>query len=164
MQFNSNIYDVNWEKITTWLLAPATRRQRMLALAKALTSPINDIHTRFGFYRVNVLYRLGITPQVCHLERALNDRYDVMDRRIYISDGVEMDALPLFLKAESKPVKLYKKSEAIHQVLYTKSETSIFSADFIVNIPITVPFDIAELIAFVNSYKLASKTFKVKLI
>ncbi|SEW01821.1 hypothetical protein SAMN05428988_1302 [Chitinophaga sp. YR573] len=145
-----------------WLLPPALRQPEQMAGLNALVSPINDLHTRLIYYRANAIYRLGITSQVVHLERALNDRYDVVERRIYITDGVEMNALPLFLKSENKPVKLFKKSEGIPVILYTKAETSIFSADFIVNVPVLITFDMAEMTAFVNGYKLASKTFKIK--
>lgn len=126
--------------------------------------PVNDLHSRFVYYRNNALYRLSITPQVCYLEKALNDRYDVIERRIYITDGVELSGLPLFLKVENKPTVFSRKSEGNEQVLYTKAETAYFSADFVINVPVTVPFDISEITAFVNGYKLASKTFKVRIV
>ncbi|KAA2245483.1 hypothetical protein F0L74_05870 [Chitinophaga agrisoli] len=59
---------------------------------------------------------------------------------------------------------LHRKSEGGAVVLYTKAETTAFNVDFIVNVPIAVSFDMNELTAFVNSYKLASKTFKVKIV
>lgn len=161
---SNNIYNIDWSRLIRWQLPPRLRRNKIMAILHAIIAPVNDLYIRLVYYRNSVNYNLGITPQVTHLERALNDRYDVVERRIYITDGVEMNALPLFLKVENKPVKMYKKSEAHELILYTKSETSIFSADFIVNVPVLVDFDTNELTAFVNGYKLASKTFKIKVV
>jgi hypothetical protein len=160
----SNIYTVNWNKLAIWFIPQALRKTKTLCFIQALVSPVNDLHTRFLYYRQNTIYNLGISPQVCYLQKALNDRYDVALRRIKIVDGVEYDAIPLFLKVENKPVKLYRKSEGIPQVLYTKAETALFSVDFIVQVPSDVVFDLAEMTAFVNSYKLASKVFKIQIL
>jgi hypothetical protein len=111
-----------------------------------------------------VLYRISITPQVCYLEAAINDRYDYVERRIFIEDGEEHEPVPLYRKVEGKAQVLYKKGEGAPLVLYTKAETSKFSADFTIHIPADVNFNISELNAFVESYRLASKTFKVKIV
>lgn len=161
---SKKIYTVDWVKLARWLLPPRLRQPRFRALVKALTTPINELHTQFTYYRLNVDYRLKITPQVCHLQRALNDRYDVTERRIYITGRVERAAVPMYKKVESKPVVFNVRAEGDGVVFYTKQETSQFSADFVINIPITVAFDLAELTAFVNIYCLAGKTFKVKIV
>lgn len=136
----------------------------MTAFLRSVAMPINTLHTALLYYRNNALYRLAITPQVCFLERALNDRYDVILRRIAIEDGLELAPVPLYRKEESKPQVLNRKIEGGPLVLYTKAETSQFSADFVIKVPVTVDFNISELTAFVNGYKLSSKTFKVKIV
>jgi hypothetical protein len=159
---SSNIYQVTWNKLVTWFIPQALRKTKLLCFVQALVAPVNDLHTRFLYYRQTTIYSLGISPQVCYLQKALNDRYDLVLRRIIIVDGVEYDALPLFRKVENKPVRLYRRSESIPLVLYTKSETALFSVDFIVKVPVDISFDQTEMTAFVTSYKLASKVFKIQ--
>ncbi len=121
-----------------------------------------DLYIRFTAFRMGIKYNLLITPQVCFLEKALNDRYDVAARRIFITDAPEYLPLVLFRRIEGKKVVFHRKSENLHQVLYTKAETAQFSVDFIINIPIGIAYDLAELRAFVDGYKLVTKTYKVK--
>lgn len=164
MQLNNNIYTVDWNKWVRWLVPGVLRRPKMLAFIRSVIMPVNTIHTSFLYYRNNALYRLAITPQVCYLERALNDRYDVMERRIYIQDSTTLVPVPLYRQEESKQQVLYRKGNGEPITFYTKAETLQFTSDFIISIPVTVNFNMSELTAFVNSYKLTSKTFKVKII
>lgn len=157
----SNIYTVDWYKLATWLVPPVLRKSKTLAFVKAMATPINDLQSRFLTYRNYTLYNLGITPQVCYLQKALNDRYDVDDRRIQVVDAGEKLPVPFFLKVENKPQRLYKKTEAQHLVLFQKAETAQFTADFVIRVPAIITFDKKEMTAFVNSYKLLSKTFNI---
>lgn len=144
-------------------MIPVSRKPKMLAWVSALAAPVAYCYNTFLNYKTSVNYRLLITPQVCHLERALNDRYDFALRRIRIEDGVEFNAFPVFLRAEAKPVKLFLRAEAKPApVLYLKTETGNFTADFIIKIPADVAFDINELRAFTDTYKLLSKKYNVQ--
>ena len=164
MSYNSKIYNIDWKKLTAWLIMVLLRTSKLVAFNNAGSALVNDLHTRFIFYKNWTEYRLGITPQTCYLEKLLNDRFDVVERRIVIVKGVEFPALPLYLKAEGKPVNLFKKSEAIPLVLYTKSETQQFTVDFIIKIPVLVPFDLNELKAYLDGDVLPSKIYKVQIV
>jgi len=164
MPYNRQIYNIDFSKLVIWFTPESWRTKRLNVWMQAMASTWNDLYNRFMVYRMGVKYRLKITPQVCFLERALNDRYDVVERRIRIIDAPEFLPLVLFRKSENKKLVLHRKSEDIHQVLYTKSETAQFSVDFIVQIPITVAFDMDELKAFLTGLKLVTKTFKVQLV
>lgn len=155
------IYIVDWQKLATWLMPPALRDAELLGFVKALVAPISNLHNRFLTYRNYINYQLTITPQVCYMEKALNDRYDVDDRRITIVDAAEKTPVVLFTKPENKPIKLYTKAENIHKVFFTKGETAQFTVDFIVKVPVMVDFDVNEMTQFVNSYKLPGRTFKI---
>lgn len=136
----------------------------MLAFLNALTSSVNELHTRFLTFRSTVLYRLGITPQVAYLQKLLNDRFDIVDKRIRIVKGIAYDGIPFWMKDEVKPQKFWRKSEGKPRVLYTKDETMMFTVDFIVQVPITVPFDINELTAYLDTEVLPSKAYKVQIV
>lgn len=164
MAFNDNRYDIDWRKLTMWLTPYDWRRPEDLALANAYTFTINRTHTDFVYFRNNVKYRLGITPQVVYLEKLLNDRFDIVLRRIRIVKGIAYAAVPLFMKEELKPVKMSLKSEALPVVFYRKEETEMFTVDFIVKIPILVPFDEKELRAYLDNDVLPSKVYKIQIV
>lgn len=163
MPFNTNIFNVDWHKLGQWALAPFTAVPEVKAMVYAIYAAIADIHTRFGHNRNYINYRLGITPQVCYLEKLLNDRFDVADRRIRIVKGVEFEPLVLFKKSEGYPEKLFVKSELNERVLRTKAETSVFAVDFIVRVPILVNFDMTEMRAYLDGDVLPGKVYKIQL-
>lgn len=163
MPFPSKIFDVNWKRLVRWL-APLIRKSKGSALLNSLVTPINDMHGRFVRFRNDVQYRLLITPQICFLEKALNDKYDRQQRRIRIEDAREFAPVVFFQKEELKPVKFYKKGEGDPVVFFQKDEVGAFTTDFLILIPVAVPFDMNELTAYVNVYKLAGKTFRVQIV
>ncbi|BAV09404.1 hypothetical protein SAMN05421788_101840 [Filimonas lacunae] len=160
VQYN-NIYNVEWKKLVNWLTPVTLRKKKLLALLYALVSPINDLHTRFITYKKNIDYRLKINYQVCFLQAALNDRFDYTGRRIQIVRSRQFDPQPLFLLPENKPMVLNARP-GTGKILYTKSETGQFTADFIIKIPASLQYDLSELTAFVNSYIVQCRTFKVQ--
>jgi len=161
MQFNRPIYDFDWKKLTRWLIPVVLRQPKLLALVTASTSGLKYVHSRFLNYKYETEYDLTITPQVCYLERALNDRFDYNQRRIKVILGVYYPPLPLFLKAEAKPLRLFTKAEGNKQLLFRKNETAQFTSDFIVQVPRFLSFDSDEMSALVNKYCLAGKLFSI---
>lgn len=152
MPLSNNPYNLNFKKLLIWLLPTPLRRPWWIAWLLALISPLIKLYQEFLAFRTAVLYRLSIKPQVCFIEKALNDRFDVASRGIWIDDSIEFNPLPLFLKAENKPVVLYKKSEGIPLILYTKGETATYTVDFIINVPASVVFDANEMRSYVKSF------------
>lgn len=163
---NEKIYDINYRKLVTWLVPVPLRGVVMLSWLMALVSPFIDLYNNLIRFRDAVLYRLTITPQVVYLEKMLNDRFDIIERRIVIKDGQEFLPLFLFKKAEVKPIFFYRKSETTKPKthLLTKGEVGAFTWDFVVFVPVLVPFDINEMIALINAYKLADKVYKIQII
>jgi hypothetical protein len=136
----------------------------MVSWLLLLISPVVKLYNQFQAFRTACIYRLTITPQVCFLERALNDKYDIVSRRITISDPVRRGLLFIYTRAENKPVFIYRRSENMPRYLYTKAETARAGVDFIIKVPLAVSFNAAEMVAFVNAYKMASKRFKISVI
>nr|DAN72002.1 MAG TPA: hypothetical protein [Caudoviricetes sp.] len=54
----------------------------LVALGTVLNNTLNGLEVVFGKWH----YNLTITPQVCFLEKMLNDEYDQVQRRIYIEE------------------------------------------------------------------------------
>lgn len=164
MPLNPNIFNLNYKKLVVWLLPKPIRKPVQVAWLLALASPVIRLFNEFQAFRQSVIYHLTISPQVCKLEKLLNDRYDTVNRGIWIDDAREYEPLFLYQKAESKPVHLYRKSENKPKYLYTKAETSALGVDFIIYVPVFVVFDINELSSLIKKYKLVSKTFKVSIV
>lgn len=139
------------------------RTRKNLLWLMGLNNPVVNLDMRFLQFRKATVYRLKITPQVCSMEKALNDQWDFQLRRIYITDGVELQPMILYRKEEAKKQVLNRKTEGDPKVLYTKSESAVYGVDFIVNVPLFLQFDAAEMTAFIEQIKLATKTFRIQL-
>ena len=165
MPFKDEIYNVDWNRLTRWVIPVRRRWPRTLAFLNALTSAVNEVNTRFLYFRAYTNYRLGITPQVVYLEKLLNDRFDVVLKRIIIVKAIALEGVPFFMKIEMKPKKFWWHiMDDGYLVLYTKAETLQFTVDFIVKVPIGVPFDINELTAYLDGDVLQSKNYKVQIV
>ena len=164
MSFNTNIFNVNYNRLALWLTPVALRKVKLLAFVTALITGVKNTYITLSGYRDNTNYWLGITPQVCFMEKALNDRYDRTERRIIVEDAEERLGFPVFLKEENKPVIFNIQAEDQPVVMFTKIETAQFTSDFVVKVPVFVDFDITEMTAFVQQMKLAGRTFKIMIV
>jgi len=162
---NVNRYNINYTRLVKQRIPVQISMPNLIALALSCSVPFVYTHTLLMSFRNLILYKLTITPQVVYLEKMLNDRYDTSARRIYIADGKEYTPIFLFRKEELKRIFLFRKSESgfLQRYLYTRNETGQFTYDFIIHVPAIVSFDLNELKALVNIYKLASKTFKIQI-
>jgi hypothetical protein len=163
---NARIYDINFKKLVTWMVPQVLRKTRLMVLLNVLVSPVIYVYNLFMINRRNNLYKLLISPQVCYVEMALNDKYDSSDRRIRIIQPNRKDPLFLYKKEERAPVYLYTKGETAkpRTVLYQKGEVSAFHLDFIVQVPATVAFNMNEITAVIDSYILPDKVYKISIV
>jgi hypothetical protein len=163
---NQRIFDINYKKLVNWLVPEVLRKAKITAVLNALTSPVMYIYNLFLINRRNNLYKLMITPQVCYVEMALNDKYDSSNRKIKIEQPKRKDPLFLYKKLENKPVYLFNKAEVSKPktVLYQKGEASAFQYDFIVQVPATVAFNMDEMMAVIDSYILPDKVYKISIV
>jgi hypothetical protein len=164
MPFADKSYSVNWNKLVVWMVPNIMRFPILKAFLSAGVAAIKQIHSQLLERKNFIAYWLEIDSQVWRMEKALNDKYDVADRRIKIVDAPEYLPTPFYRPAENKPVKLYRKSEHNELVLHNKSETAAFSADFIVKIPVFVYFDMVEIRSFIDTFKTPSKTYKIQIV
>jgi hypothetical protein len=164
---NARIYDIKYKKLVTWVVPQVLRKTRLTVLLNVLVSPVVYIYNLFLINRRNNLYKLLITPQICYLEMALNDKYDSSNRKIKIEKAKSYDPLYLYQRIEQIPVYLYGKNTATagqKQVLYQKKEASAYQYDFIVKVPTTVVFDVNEMMAVIDNYILPDKVYKISIV
>jgi len=160
---NTARYVINYAKLVTQRIPELLRFEDLIAFVQALVSPLVFIYNQFITFRLFIIYKLTITPQVVYMEKMLNDQYDSVLRRIYIKDGAIKAAVYLYTKAELKPKFLYTKPENKPIYLYTKGESIGTTFDFVVYVPSDISFNSVEMSTRINNYKLASKIYSIQI-
>ena len=155
-------YDVDYDEIA-WPNVPVPERDPFTnSWLIALITPLRYVYTLFTSLRLEVVYYLAHSAQVCFMEAVLNDIFDKDLRRITINDGPFRDSVPVYMAAENKPVALYRSIENKPVTLYKSAETVNAGVQFIVNVPAdatTQPgYSLARVKSVVNKYRLASKS------
>lgn len=128
------------------------------AWLSALLYPVVWLHSRLLAFVRDKDYELWITPQVCYLNRLLNDRFDPLQRRIFIADPIEKQPSYLYQVPEKKP--LFLGGEPI----YTDGEAGLAKNDFVIYLPVGLVYDVAEMQALINLYKLAAMRYTIQTI
>ncbi|HLO59067.1 MAG TPA: hypothetical protein VK172_14680 [Lentimicrobium sp.] len=160
----ASIYSIDYNKLIRWLLPPKLRSEFTLNWLKSLVSPIVIIYNAFILYRSDVEYRTAITPQVCYLQKVLNDTFDNTERRIIILDNPEKTVLLIHTDEANKPLMIHKVRSGHDSVTPLIHDSSSFSGgqDFTVK----VPFSLTQaqeyrMMSILNNYKLISKRYKI---
>jgi hypothetical protein len=156
-------YNIDYNKVATWLLPRFIRKPKMVAFMVALLHPVVVLYFEFKNFRKAKQYQLSITPQVCFLEKILNDRYDFTARRIYIADGADKPPFYLYKRVELKPKYFFRRSENKPQTLYTRGENAEYANDFIIYVPAVLALDFINVAALVRSANnLPGTKFKIQ--
>jgi len=161
---NEQIYDISFRNLVNALVPQVLRKPKMLAVLSALVNPVVHVYNIFFLNnRKSNLYRLMITPQICYIEMALNDKYDHFERRITIKKPKSYNPLFLYKKSENKPLYLYRKiqTDKPNPSLILKGEAGSFQYDFIVQVPETLVFDKNEMRAVLDNYILPEKVHNI---
>lgn len=158
-----------WFEFNTyiWAVQQLPNRWRdavSISFAMALVKPIRTLYNTWYNYRENNLYMLEHTGQICSLRKSLNDKFDPIQRRIYIDDAVQYDDVVLYTEAEDIPVTFYTEAEGIPVVLYTEAEMDS-DLDYIVYVPAQVfNTQIHALKSHINYYNMAGLRYAIFII
>jgi len=150
------MFRIDFRKLAILLLPIPLRKVKTIRFLHALLSPTAQVHSQFSKNRESHLYDLSITPQVCYLEKALNDRFDYVERRIYIQDSVHPSVFYIYRSVEDKPYYM----DGV-KFIYGHKDYLAEKTDFTVFVPNTLEFDTNEMVALLNKYKLASMKFRI---
>jgi hypothetical protein len=160
---DNKTYQLDYEALVAENTPDELRVPKMLAWLGVLLSPIVNIYNRFLLFKKAKEYQLRITPQVCYLEKLLNDRFDFTNRGIYIEDGADNPQTIMYARAELKPVYMYRRSEVNPKIMYTRGESLLYVNDFIIKVPASINFDIYEMTGVVRSANnLLGTKFKIQ--
>lgn len=158
-------FNVNWSRFAVQTLPTALRKTKVVQFVLALYEPIKDSYNGFVQFMDEQLYDARINGQVIKLERVLNDTFDPIDRRIYITDGLYYDAPTFYEEWKNMPVIFYAEGDTRNPVFWTTDVlNNRVSVNFYVNVPAAIFFDSARMRALVNKYKILGRTFEIKII
>jgi hypothetical protein len=145
------------------LLLSFTRQDVIKHIARVFGGAFERIKISFKNNRNKNLYDLQITPQICYLEKMLNDKFDNTQRRIFISDGERKNDIYVFLRIENNPVYLRTYNEKSPIYLYSENEKGIVNYAFYVNLPVELNSTdtVNSVTVSVNKYKLVGKSFNI---
>ncbi len=107
-------------------------------------------------------YEMSITPQVCYIEKALNNYYHLSgERRIYITEPFAVEGKFFFREPDKKDFHFADTTFFIDDTHYNGYDT-----DFIVVIPVVQGVPVVQksdtMFALVEKYKMVSKLFSIK--
>lgn len=145
------MFEIDWLKLIRRDVPFAVRKPRLLAWLAALISPIIALHNRFLNFRRQTLLDLKVTGQVRILRFYLNERFDLGNERITITDGDDNARVFVFLESENEP---------LHLPTFLSGST----IDFIVNVPSDLQGLDYQIRAFLDQFKLASKRYRINYI
>ncbi|MBP4140128.1 hypothetical protein [Flavobacterium geliluteum] len=138
------------------------RKSSTAALAQLLLKPLNSLYFKWHNWRIDNIYKLEHTGQVCSLEGSLNDKFDPVERRIYIGDGQFYETTYVFTEAEEQELWLETESEEETIWLRTESETADTGLDFIVYVPESIyNTQIYGLRAHIDFYRAGGKRYNI---
>lgn len=157
-----NIFKIDYQRLVASLVPPVLRKRSLLEWLNSLVYPIQLLYNEYQLNRKDNLYEINITPQVCYLQKAINDRYDYVEKRIRIADVEIKETVFLYQQSENKPLMLFTKGENKPVPLYLSTETNAISVDFLVLVPRELRYGDNEMRAYIDSYKLASKEYKIQ--
>ncbi|MFN8238647.1 MAG: hypothetical protein U0T77_10805 [Chitinophagales bacterium] len=165
MPLSDNIYNVNWNRFAIWQTPIDLRKIKLIRYLLVLLEPVKSAHNEFKQFRLQQLYEAEINGQTIKLERVLNDTFDPVERRIYITDGEYYNPPVYYEEYKNDPVIYYEEGNGDNPIFW--SDTAIdnrVSFNFYVNVPSSVFFQKTRVKALVSKYKIAGRTFEVILI
>lgn len=160
--------NINYHKLVNLLLPIRLRaKETLTAFLHVMLYPIREyLYPLFKRFEKKAWYDLKYqTGQVAYLEFVLNERFDELQTRIYISEADDYDTiLWLYRDDEDLPLWLYKDIEAKPLWLFTEAESYLGGdgVDFIVNVPLGLPFEELAIRAMIDRYKRDGKSYLIK--
>lgn len=146
------------------LLPPVHRLGGIIYYLRAAMKPLDDILQAFYSFFDQVKYNLLFNGQVLNLEHILNNKFDNTNRGIYITDAINVDQVYLFNTAELNEITYIYNTSEISIPVYINNESEVQNADFVVNIPSGVVFNIDQLKFYVNKYRCFGMRWQINIV
>ncbi|MBA3901731.1 MAG: hypothetical protein H0X62_16265 [Bacteroidetes bacterium] len=96
------LYNVAFKKVIGWLLPTFLRTESLNGLLTVFKEGLEVLKTNFTAYRLSVNYSLQFSGQKKYLEHYLNDKFDPIQRGIFISNSFFIPPKYFYNKAEQR--------------------------------------------------------------
>lgn len=158
-------HKIDYNKLGILYLCTFLRKEPLVPFLQTMLKPIDSLYYLWYNWRIENIYKVEHTGQVCSLRGSLNDKFDPEQRRIYIGNGLEQDVFYIYTEAENQDVWLSTESEEDIIWLYTDAETADSGYDFIVWVPRELfNTQIFALRAHIDFYKTGGKQYTILII
>lgn len=168
----AGIYNITWSNVGKNLMFWRWRRNvdeelsKLYGYIKSIMTSIQILSDNLNTLDDETIDFLKYNGQHKVLEEYLNDKYDAVQRQIYITenDVAQSDPLEMGLSGESVPsdVEIGLSGESITIPIELALSNEILEVDhFTINIPVTVLFDVNVLASQLANYVLAGKNYNI---
>jgi hypothetical protein len=147
---------INFKQVVGFAFPPRIYTGVAKSILTAMGIVLNGIFKGFIDLYKKIDDDLSITPQVCFLEKILNDKYDDKERRIYIEEAKDTLGYFFFRVNDPPSNKFYfNKAWFVEDTRY---------GNVGVGFVVVLPMDISatdQMRAFINRYKLISIKYQI---
>jgi hypothetical protein len=157
----NNAFLLDFNTLAIQLMPVTWRKPKHIAWLKVLVYPFVLILQKLRKSRKENIYKLEHDGRIGKIEKVLNDKFDVVERRILIIEGQRKNQNYSYFSNENK------EQLATPLITYSIDEIAEFSADFEICIPTEVGLitsDITRLNTLARYYADKDKHFTIKLI
>ena len=153
------MFNIDYDKFITWFVPTRQRKIKVLSLIRCFIVPVKELYIKFSTNRSSNIYKLNHNGQDCYLRKALNDTFDINERRITISDNGDAEVLLIHTDEAQKLVQPDK-------IIHMDEHYGDSGYDFVVEIPSSINFTMEvelHMKSVINFYKLAGKRYKINI-
>ena len=146
---------IDFKELPRLLAITALKDSDIMTLIEIMTVPLIELYDE-------TLYKMQHNCQVIYMDKMLNEHFQIATynpnshiatRQIIIVDVATIAPTYIYQKEENKPV--YLGTEYLDRV-------SVTSYQFIIKIPVGIPYNEIKLRALVDYYKLAGKQYIIE--
>lgn len=156
-------YNINYGKLSTLLLPMCLRGARLQSIASVLMSPLAAMRSELVTFKDEKHYRMTHNGQTCYLRAALNDRFDPIERGIFITEeGDGKNGIILHERSKERFTRIKRREDGITG-LFRRGYGGVGNIDFWINIPARLQDSVSSdvVCAVVDIYKLASMRYGI---
>lgn len=151
------LYTFNIRALVRRYFPPKLRHEENIAWGYALLKPLEFIHNLFLTHRDTVNATYNYNGLKHSLEALLNDTYDPVLRRIYITVSPQVPVLHCLDEAEPARAWCQAEEELAGFWCTDEGEGALYLHEFSINVPVALPVNYDELFALVDIYRYAGR-------
>lgn len=154
----NNVYEIDLDRLVVELMPTRLRKPKYVAFMQLLMIPFKHILSELKVHREEYIYKINHNTTVASIEKVLNDSFDNVERRIYLSKGEYTKGMYISHSSSGNATFLPN---------YTLNSNTLadLNIDFFVNVSnelVLSDNDILRLEFLTRYFALDDKIFKIK--